>query len=206
MKNLFRRITYCAVTGLASLLSWQVLAVTTTVPGTSDPWLSGMPNTTTASFNPGSGEPADVAPDDSPVLVPISVVGGTAFNWSASGEVGHPGDVTDPDGKPSLINYSHFTGAEHGISDITVPIDSLIGVFLGPDQPDLNPPPSALDFSTAAARDYMTLAPALQQVFFLGDGLTDGGDVQMGNLDLRTRASILHPVQPLPRATPTTVC
>lgn len=33
-----------------------------------------------------------------------------------------------------------------------------------------------------------------------------GGDVQMGNLDLRTRASILHPVQPLPRATPTTVC
>jgi hypothetical protein len=92
--------------------------------------------------------------------------------------VGHPGDQTDPDGKPWLINFSHFTGAENGISDITVPIDSLLGVFLGPLQPDLNPPPGALDFSLSASRDYLVLNPALQQVFFMGDGLADGGVAQ----------------------------
>jgi hypothetical protein len=61
-------------------------------------------------------------------------------------------------------------GANNGISDITVPIDALLGVFLGPGRPDLNPPPGALDFSTAASQGYASLSPALQQVFFMGDG------------------------------------
>ncbi len=152
--------------------------ITVNVPGTSDPWLAGMPNGSSASFNLGSGEPADFAPAESPVLVGIPILTGTALRWSAGGLVGHPGDITDPDGKTALINTTHFTGAENGISNITVPIDSLLGVFLGPSQPNLNPAPGALDFSSPASRDYLVLNPTLQQVFFMGDGLTDGAAVQ----------------------------
>jgi hypothetical protein len=92
---------------------------------------------------------------------------GAAFNF--------PGPVDPPNGNGSQI-FSHLTGAENGISDITAPINSLVGVFLGPDQPDQSPAPDALDFSTDASRDYAVLAPALKQVFFIGDGLTSTGD------------------------------
>jgi len=155
-----------------------VPAQSETVPGTSDPWLAGMPAGTTASFNPGSGEPADVAPAQSPVLVTsISITPGTQLQWTATGQVGHPGDVAGPDGAASVIT-SHFTGAEHGISDVNVPIDALLGVFLSASQPDLLFPPGPLDFSSAASRDYLTLFPLLQQVFFMGDGLTSGFSAQ----------------------------
>lgn len=150
---------------------------TVIVPGTSDPWLAGMPNGSSASFNPGSGESADFAPAESPVLV-SGIVPGTLLMWSAAGLVGHPGDITNPDGKPSLLNFNHFTGAENGISDITVPIDSLLGVFLGPSQPDLTAAPGFLDFSILASRNYLMLNPELKQVFFMGDGLTDGAVAQ----------------------------
>ena len=157
---------------LSSILSFAVfpgaIAATVNVPGTSDPWLAGMPNG--SQDNIGTPEPPDVAPAQSPVFG-IAVVGGTILNWSASGTVGHPGEPAGPDGF-ILTVANHLIGPNNGLSDITVPIDALLGVFLGPGQPDSNPAPGALDFSSAASRDYVSLAPALQQVFFMGDGLT----------------------------------
>ncbi|NTW78289.1 MAG: PEP-CTERM sorting domain-containing protein, partial [Syntrophaceae bacterium] len=64
--------------------------------------------------------------------------------------------------------------ANNGISDILAPIDSLLGVFLGPGQPNFISAPGQLDFSSAASLDYLTLNPQLQQVFFMGDGITSG--------------------------------
>jgi hypothetical protein len=168
-------LTLCVAVILVALPA-QSAAVN--VPGTSDPWLAGMPNGSTASFNPGSGELADVAPAQSPVLVTgITITPGMMLQWTATGQVGHPGDPAGPDGAASVVT-SHFTGAENGISDITVPIDSFLGVFLGPSQPNLSAAPSALDFSSSASRDYLSLTPALQQVFFMGDGLTSGSSAQ----------------------------
>jgi hypothetical protein len=142
------------------------------VPGTSDPWLA---NGTTASFNPGSGEPADFAPAQSPVLVTgITITPGIMLQWIATGQVGHPGDLAGPDGASSVMT-AHFTGAENGISDITVPINALLGVFLGS---SIGSPPSAMDFTAPGSRDYDSLAPALQQVFFMGDGLKGGSIAQ----------------------------
>jgi hypothetical protein len=92
---------------------------------------------------------------------------GATFNF--------PGPVDPPNGNAGQI-ISHFTGAENGLSNITAPVNALVGVFLGPDQPDQTPAPDALDFSTAASRDYAVLGPALKQVFFIGDGLTSTGD------------------------------
>lgn len=144
------------------------------VPGTSTPWLAGMPDGTSASFN--LYEPADIAPAQSPVLA-LTLAPGQSIRWTASGLVGHPGHDSGPDGA-TVAMAAHLNGAEHGISDITVPIVALVGVFLGPLQPDSSPAPAALDFSTAGSWDYVTLFPALQQVFFMGDGVTSWGSIQ----------------------------
>jgi hypothetical protein len=96
----------------------------------------------------------------------IDVLPGTVFNF--------PGPVDAPNGNTGQI-ISHLTGAENGMSDITAPVNSLVGIFLGPDQPDQSPAPDRLDFSTADSRDYASLAPALQQVFYIGDGMTSAG-------------------------------
>ena len=158
------------------LVAIPAQSATLNVPGTSDPWLAGMPNGSLS--NVGTPEPADVAPAQSPVFVSgMTIVPGMMLQWSATGLVGHPGDIAAPDGA-SLVIGSHVTGAENGISDITVPIDSLLGVFLGPNQPNLIGAPSTLDFSLAGSRDYLSLAPALQQVFFMGDGVTSGSAAQ----------------------------
>ena len=91
-----------------------------TVPGSANPWLAGMPDGTPAS----SG---DVAPGESPVLAPISLVPGSSLSWSASGTVSHGGETSGPDGGTP---FSHSAGAEHGKSDIVAPINALLGVFL----------------------------------------------------------------------------
>jgi len=149
-------------------------AATLVVPGTSDPWLSGMPSG--SLDNVGTPEPPDKAPDQSPIFAG-SVSGGTMLTWSAAGVVGHPGDPAGPDGAAGAVTTRNI-GANNGMSDLKCPIDALIGVFLGPGQPNLNPAPGMLDFSTAASRDFLTLTPGLQQVFFMGDGLTSGSLTQ----------------------------
>jgi uncharacterized repeat protein (TIGR01451 family) len=143
-----------------------------TVRGASDPWLAGMPDGSTAS----SG---DVAPLHSPVLVPMTIVPGSSLTFDAHGCVhnGPSGCVGDhPDSGPAT--NAHFAGAQNGISNVVAPTNSLIGVFLGPNQPNLSPAPGTLDFSTAASRNFTTLSPVLQQTFFIGDGLTSSNQVQ----------------------------
>jgi len=140
-------------------------ATTITVPGTSNPWLAGMPNGTTARFG-------DVAPNQSPVEVAV-----TPGQWlviSATGTTDHCDfglcGLAGPEGDPGEGPWSHAFGDENGMSDVIAPIDGLLGVFLGPGVP--NPTaPSLLDFSTAASTDFSALSPELQQVFFIGDGL-----------------------------------
>jgi hypothetical protein len=167
--------TKIIIASLTTLLL-QTTFAQITVPGTSDPWLAGMPDGTTS---PGG----DSAPAESPVLVTgITIAGGAAYTFSASGGVSvdprldlYP--LTGPDGA-AIDPSSHVGGAENGIANVTVPLDALIGVFLGSTQPSLNPAPGALDFSTSASQNYLSLSPELQQPFFIGDGLTSSGIVQ----------------------------
>jgi hypothetical protein len=112
----------------------------------------------------------------------ITITGGGAYTFSASGGVSvdprlnlYP--LTGPDGA-GFDPASNVYGAENGIANVTVPLNALIGVFLGPTQPSLNPAPGALDFSTSASQNYLSLLPELQQPFFIGDGLTSSGIVQ----------------------------
>ena len=140
----------------------------TIVPGTSNPWLAGMPEGTTAAYS-------DTAFDQSPVEVALSFAPGDHLVFTSTGTTDHcdgggcglagaEGDFLEPP-------WGHDVGAEHGIANVVAPIDALIGVFLGPDQPDSSGAPAALDFSTPALRDFASLSPLLKQPFFIGDGL-----------------------------------
>jgi hypothetical protein len=150
-------------------------AVPVTVPGTSNPWLSGMPPGSTASGG-------DIAPDHSPVeVMGLDLVSGNPLLFTnATGGVSHTGSsVGAPIDGAGLIN--HFPGAENGISDLRAPINSLIGVFLTEDQPDLSGAPDRLDFGEIGF-DFTSLSPLLSQVFFIGDGLTSTGTTQQFNV------------------------
>jgi len=158
-------------TGVLSLPAVAVIGPVE-VPGTADLWLAGMPDGSTASIN-------DSAPAQSPVLVTIGpqVVG---FSFDAVGSTHHgPGILRDAEGLPDPFILSHAPGAENGISDVTAPVSALMGVFLDDDQPDGTPAPVALSFATEAERDFLTLSPALKQVFFIGDGRNSALDLQL---------------------------
>jgi hypothetical protein len=183
-----REIAMSRATFHAGILSFGMSLIATSVfgetisfvvPGTSDPWLAGMPPGSIASVT-------DFAPGQSPEQV-AGLIPQTTLTFSASGLVsnGSCGPVncptSSPDGgeTPGKPFFTHdLTGAENGISDAMIPLNALVGVFLGSDQPNLTPPPSPLDFSTPTSRDYLLLKPGLKQVFFIGDGLTSASEVQ----------------------------
>ena len=120
LRTLFATVT--AICGLAAVVIPANAAVFT-VPGTADPWLANA-----LIDNEGTPELPDVAPDQSPVLAG-SVVPGSTVEWSATGEVGHPGDPAGPDGSSVLVSR-FLVGPANGINDLrNTPICSLIGVW-----------------------------------------------------------------------------
>lgn len=163
------------------LLPWGVVAILilgatvcfgepalVAVPGTADPWLAGMPDGTSAS---------DSAPLESPPqVVGISIVPRTALTFRVAGTVTNDFSIGDPHPADGYGSTPHNAGAQNGIGDIVTPFVSLVGVFLGADQPNLTPAPATrLSFDTSASRDYLSLSPGLKQPFFIGDGLTSTG-------------------------------
>lgn len=157
---------------MAALLLVQPVSAATdvvvTVPGKSDPWLAGMADGSTASGG-------DVAPAHSPVLVPLGLVAGQVLNFSATGSVAYDPStaLTPPDGS---FLVGHGAGAQNGISNVVAPANALMGVFLTDASPHLAAAPATLDFGPAGTvpggLNYLVLAPAVQQVFFIGDGKT----------------------------------
>jgi len=139
-------------------------------PGHADPWLAGMPNGSTAS----SG---DVAPGQHPIEVLGLVFSPGDLLWfrrhrfdrplhrRACGLAPAEGDAVEP-------SSGHSTGAENGIGNLMAPIRFADRLVPGPRPAGLDAWPGAtLDFSTAASRDFATLAPLLKQPFFIGNGL-----------------------------------
>ncbi len=188
-----RRSAVLALAAIAALLvgSGAAIAATATysvtVPGYADPWLAGMPDGSTASFD---GSQYDTAPAQSPAeLTSLDYTAGGVLTFDVSGSVNFfdAPSSDPPDGNSNIINFSHYNNypvlaPENGISDVNAPVNSLVGVFLGPGQPDQSSAPSALDFGTPESRDYSTLSPDLKQVFFIGDGRTSTGQVQSINI------------------------
>jgi Flp pilus assembly protein TadG len=163
------------------------------VPASSNLWLAGMPNGTLANPTPTeSGVRRDKAgpytdangvyhpSGESPALVSgISLVPGNTISFDSIAGTATNGNgltIVGPDGNLNQI-VSNDAGAEHGKSNLTAPINAVIGVFLDDDIPAGATPPN-LDFSTSASRDFTTLSPELRQPFFIGDGVTSNGTAQ----------------------------
>lgn len=111
----------------------------------------------------------------------VTVIGGSVIQATApaTGWVnyyngyGPPGYL--PDGNPALSNLQPIGG----ISGYIGPQGPLAGVFLDDTIPDTGPAPATLNFTPAGLGiDFSTLAPALGQVFFIGDGFNSGPAAQ----------------------------
>jgi hypothetical protein len=137
------------------------------VPATANPYLAGMPNGTEARRT-------DQAPRESPLLLPVNLAGAAAVTFTAAGcmtyHVASPPFCDPPSGG---FVAGHVGGAEHGISAISAPMDSLLGVFLDDQRPDKSRAPKGLSFGSG--RDFDSLAPQLKQVFYIGTGRTRTG-------------------------------
>jgi hypothetical protein len=161
-----------------SLLAVNAYAAVVTVPGTANPWLAGMPGGSEIIFEGTT----DTAPAQSPTPVSgISLAGGAVVFSNATGGVFNiPGNCCDPlDGGvfQGQAFIDHEVGAENGIAAIRAPINSLLGVFLDDTQPSLLTAPAGLDFEVIGL-NFLSLAPTLRQVFFVGDGFTSSGTQQ----------------------------
>jgi len=169
------KIVAVALLTITMAASAHAATITVLVPGTSDPWLAGMPDGSTASTGPGSTP--DVAGIHSPVLVPLLLEDGYYMTFLTTGGVSNWAVCCSTIEGENL--WWHIDGAQNGLSNVYAPLNSLLGVFLDDTQPDLSQAPSALDFGpTGLGLDFATLSPGLKQVFFIGDGSTSGGTVQ----------------------------
>lgn len=110
------------------------------------------------SFNPGSGQ----------VLSFFDIIGSTDCCGSTP--------TTNADGQPRGNSSVNAAG---GISGIEAPGQLfLAGVFLDSgNPPSAGNTPANLDFFSIGT-DFASLAPGLNQAFFIGDGLTSGFQVQ----------------------------
>jgi hypothetical protein len=145
-------------------------SVTVTVPGTANLWLADAPAGTTDGGITG----LDTAPAQSPVeVVGLPIYPGAMLTFAASGAVSPNARLVPPDPPDGgFFGGAHSNGTFRGIARVNAPLDALLGVFLGPDSPDLTPAPAkVLDFEFEASRNFATISPLLKQPFFIGDGL-----------------------------------
>ncbi len=163
------------VLGLGSLAAH---ADSFSVQGTSGIWLAGQPNGTTVTgyFGP------DTAPANSPVFV--SVTGGEILTFSASGSTSVDGSCfAGPDGG-CYADLSSFSPAPAS-ADFNGPADALIGVFVNAGAGPIAINGSGVPTGFVTGLDYQAggnaneglgaYSPALDQIFFIGDGLTGTG-------------------------------
>ena len=153
-----------AVIAVAPAPAMASIGATTSVSALDDLYLAGSP----AGRNCCAG---DSAPAESPVLADLALTAGATLTFTASGGASHsiqPVSPT-PDGDTSFI-YNLTADYGTGISGPTgVFLNGLAGVFLGPDEPS-GPAPAQL-----MGTSFNSLAPGLDQIFFIGDGLTGTG-------------------------------
>ena len=183
----FRFVVLAA--GAAALFAVSATAASNalTVPGTADVWLAGQPNGTVLQ---GVFALFDVAPANSPVLAStgLNLTAGSSLTFSATGGTNYNGCASaTPEGGGVCGNFAALS--YFGISTYTGPINALVGVFI-------NAPggtaPAGLNFTAAGATSQGTYSPQLNQVFFIGDGLTGTGSGSVQQFVIPAGATALY--------------
>jgi hypothetical protein len=102
------------------------------------------------------------------LYVTFSSISGTVIMNAGSGDNMNNADGVGSGSADSSVN------SVNGLSGITAPgAGYLVGVFENQSEP-LDPAPSSLNFLSSGT-NFTSLSPALNQVFFIGDGLTGNG-------------------------------
>jgi len=147
-----------------------------TVSATASPYLAGMPNGSTAWEG-------DTTSNSTPYQVPsITVTPGSIITvTSVTGLTNYNNETPNdgPKGESGFITSHTPAGGENGIGDANAPIDSLMGLFLGPNAPNTNATPPYIDWtspSNSNQNQYNNLL--IQQPFYIGTGMTSSGVVQ----------------------------
>jgi hypothetical protein len=175
------RICDVQVSAVAAVMGGQ--SAPFTVPGTSDPYLAGMPPGSTASYDDNTSN----APTYQVTSIPV--IPGTYITLTnVTGQVRHDPTLAydGADGNTGFIldHGSDSPGgptpsAENGIADAIMPIDALLGVFLDNNAPNTSPAPPTRDYTDAASRN-QTQYNDIQdkQPFYIGNGATTSGVTQ----------------------------
>lgn len=101
------------------------------------------------------------------------------------------GNFNDADGVGAGASTSSNTGAG-SLSGLAAPgAGYLVGVFVAANGPS-GAAPTNLDFTTGSGTSFTTLAPQLDQVFFIGDGLTGDGTGATQIFQTPTGAAFLY--------------
>ncbi|MCW5965198.1 MAG: PEP-CTERM sorting domain-containing protein [Bryobacterales bacterium] len=180
-------LAVCLLTGLASLHASTIVDVSIngthaiflagrtdiTIPDPGDPWNSPAGGFLTRHLNPTPEE----AKEEFPPVVAVTAgdvirvldpaVGGiNFFNGFGPPFFGPAGNGVSGSNLNSLGGISGYQG----------PQGALVGVFLDNDVP-LAGPPATLNFDPAGlGTDFTSLTPLLGQIFYIGTGVTSGGD------------------------------
>jgi hypothetical protein len=151
-----------------------------------DIWLAGQPDGTTATGFFG----ADTAPADSPYLVSVS--SGQVLIFTAAGLTSvDTSCFAGPDGGCYPDETPFGTAAANGIGSYQGPADALIGVFLDNSTPSGTGGPTSLDFTDPSVISQASFAPLLNQIFFIGDGFTGTGSGTQQQFTVPTGATRL---------------
>jgi hypothetical protein len=164
-------------------------SIAVTVLGTANPYLAGQPGGTNCCGG-------DTAPGGSPTYVPATVTPGSTLTFSGSGGFnyggGAPASSLDGDNNGVSLTYIYNQTGDYGTGiagALGVNVDGLVGVFLTAAQPS-GPAPSQLDYN-ALGLDAASYAPGLNQIFWIGDGLTGLGSGSVQTFVVPTGASRL---------------
>jgi hypothetical protein len=162
------RLGLVAMAALSISLGEAAHAATVLVPATGDIFLATQPAGTMITGDFGS----DTAPANSPVELSLSQPVTLTFSASGMASV-DASNYAGPDGGV----YSDESGFSPSPADGTYkgPANALIGVFEGPGVTDVSMGPASLDYTQAANTALASQSPGLNQIFFIGDGLTGTG-------------------------------
>lgn len=192
-------VAFGVAAGVGATGAAYAVVLTVEVPAIAAIWLAQQPAGTVV-------QGSDLAPTNSPVAVNLSAFDATVpLLFRVTGTTSRDPNLQDyplvgPDGETPGTGprASNITIGEIGvgvpvptnIQGMTGPFSSLVGVFLPTSQ--FGATPGLLDFGTASKRAFTRLTPEVQQVFFIGDGLTEVGVGTRQLFDIPTSAGELY--------------
>lgn len=155
---------------MAGATATQAATVVVDVVGKSNPYLAGKPD--------GYACCSDMAPNASPLLALTNFDTSEVITFSAIGgfSLGGGTPAASADGSGGNANLANYPATGIAGAD-GVRYNALVGVFLDASGPVAGSPPARF---ASGQQDAATISPLLNQIFWIGDGLTGTGtgDVQ----------------------------